>query len=179
MPLGTSSSHSGATLSVPTGGVTLEALTLLSGSIPVSGSFTVGMLGGAGKLVKQGGDTLNVYFSTNTAGIQVDAGKLTLAPPAPSDHESQLTEALTTLNSTARAEALRRLGRELAADPERGMALAARIVNFDDRSEFLRAFVHAWAARDPERALAYAQGQPQGLMRGDSIGAACGGWATV
>lgn len=52
------------------------------GTIPVSGNLTVTMLGGSGKLVKQGDDTLNVYFSTNTTGVQVDAGTLTLAPPS-------------------------------------------------------------------------------------------------
>lgn len=100
-------------------------------------------------------------------------------PVKPPDHEAELNEALATLNSTARAESLRRLGRELANDPARGMALAARIVNFDDRAEFLRAFVHAWAAHDSERALSYALSQPPGLLRGDSVAAACGGWATV
>ncbi len=73
----------GTSLAVPAGGLTLEALTLTSGAVPVSGGFTVGVLGGAGRLVKQGGDTLSVCFSTNTAGVQVEAGTLTLAPPAP------------------------------------------------------------------------------------------------
>jgi hypothetical protein len=72
----------GASLTVPSTGVSLEALTLTSGSFPVSGNLTVTMLGGAGKLVKQGSDTLTVCFSTNTAAVQVDAGKLTLSPPA-------------------------------------------------------------------------------------------------
>ena len=73
---------SGASLRVLTSGATLDALTLVSGTIPVSGNFAIGFLGGAGKLVKQGSDTLSVYFATNAAGIQVDAGKVTLAPPA-------------------------------------------------------------------------------------------------
>ena len=73
----------GASLSVPTSGVALDTLTLLSGSFPVSGNLTVNLLGGVGQLVKQGSDTLTVNFSTNTTGVQVDAGKLTLAPPAP------------------------------------------------------------------------------------------------
>jgi hypothetical protein len=59
--------------------VTLDALTLASGTIPVSGDLTVTVLGGNGKLVKQGDDTLTICFSTNTAGVQVDAGTLTLA----------------------------------------------------------------------------------------------------
>jgi len=62
--------------------VTLDALTLASGPIPVSGNLTVTMLGGSGKLVKQGSDTMTVCFSTNTTGVQVDAGKLTLSPPS-------------------------------------------------------------------------------------------------
>jgi len=72
----------GTSLSVPSSGVVLDALTLTSGAIPVSGNLTVTMLGGAGTLVKQGSDTVTIYFSTNTTGAQVTAGKLTFAAPA-------------------------------------------------------------------------------------------------
>ena len=64
----------------------------------------------------------------------------------------------------------------MAAQPEAGMAFAALIVNFDDRSEFLRSFVHAWAAVDPQSALTYADQQPPGLLKTDCLAAACGGW---
>jgi hypothetical protein len=67
----------------------------------------------------------------------------------------------------------------MAAQPEAGMAFAALIVNFDDRSEFLRSFVHAWAAVDPQSALTYADQQPPGLFKTDCLAAACGGWATT
>jgi len=73
----------GTSLNVPAAGVVLDALTLASGSVPVTGEFAVNMFGGGGKLLKQGPDTLHIYFSTNTVGFQVDAGKLVLAPPAP------------------------------------------------------------------------------------------------
>ena len=70
-------------LSVTGSGVVLDALTLTSGSVPVTGGFTVNLLGGGGTLLKQGSETLRIHFSTNTAGVKVDAGQLVLAPPAP------------------------------------------------------------------------------------------------
>ncbi len=70
-------------LSVTGSGVTLDALTLTSGTVPIRGDFTVNLLGGGGTLLKQGSETLRVLFSTNTAGVKVDAGQLVLAPPAP------------------------------------------------------------------------------------------------
>lgn len=70
-------------LTVTGTGATLESLILSSGSVPVSGELTVNLLGGNGKLVKQGTDELRVYFSTNSASVQVDGGTLTLSPPDP------------------------------------------------------------------------------------------------
>jgi len=70
-------------LSVTGSGVVLDALTLTSGAVPVTGGFTVNLLGGGGTLLKQGPETLRIYFSTNTAGVKVDQGQLVVAPPAP------------------------------------------------------------------------------------------------
>jgi hypothetical protein len=70
-------------LTVSGTGAALDSLILTSGSVPVSGDLTVNLLGGNGKLVKQGADALRVYFSTNSAGVQVDNGTLTLSPPDP------------------------------------------------------------------------------------------------
>ena len=70
-------------LTVTGSDVTLDSLILNSGSVPVSGELTVNLLGGNGKLVKQGTGELRVYFSTHSAGVQVDGGTLTLSPPAP------------------------------------------------------------------------------------------------
>jgi len=64
-------------------GVVLDALTLTSGEVPVTGALTVNLLGGVGTLVKQGTETLRVHFSINTAGVKVDAGQLIVAPPSP------------------------------------------------------------------------------------------------
>lgn len=70
-------------LSVTGAGVVLDALTLTSGAVPVTGALTVNLLGGGGTLLKQGPETLRVHFSTNTAGVKVDQGQLVVAPPAP------------------------------------------------------------------------------------------------
>ena len=70
-------------LTVTGAGNALESLTLASGSVPVNGDLTVNILGGNGKLVKQGPDAMRVYFSTNSAGVQVDGGTLTLSHPDP------------------------------------------------------------------------------------------------
>ena len=56
-----------------------------------------------------------------------------VAQPNP-DRESTLKQVLEILDPRSRADALRQLGREMAAQPEAGIAFAALIVNFDDRS---------------------------------------------
>ncbi len=80
-PGATLSLDNGSSLSPAGAGVSLDTLNVASGSASVSGAVTVTLLGGGGKLIKQGSETLTVYFSTNTAGLQVDAGNVRLAPP--------------------------------------------------------------------------------------------------
>jgi hypothetical protein len=81
-PGATLSLDNGCSLSPSGDSVALDALNVVSGSASVSGAFTVNLLGGGGKLVKQGAETLTVRFCGNTSGIQVDAGHVQLAPPA-------------------------------------------------------------------------------------------------
>jgi hypothetical protein len=82
---GASITLAGATTSLAVSGTdnVLDSLVLTSGSIPVSGAFTIRQLSGAGTLVKRGTNTLRINFNTATGGVQIDGGKILLAPPTP------------------------------------------------------------------------------------------------
>jgi hypothetical protein len=72
----------GTPLRVTGAGATLDSLTLTAGSIPVSGEFTIAQLNGAGSLVKNGTNTLQVSFNTSSNVIQIDAGKVLFSKPS-------------------------------------------------------------------------------------------------
>jgi len=68
-----------ATLTVAGVGQTLDSLTLSSGSVVVSGAFTVANLSGAGTLVKNDEGTLTVNFSMLAGGLVANAGDVKLS----------------------------------------------------------------------------------------------------
>jgi len=79
-----------ATLTVAGSGQTLDSLTLTSGRVAVSGTFTVANLSGAGTLLKNDAGALTVNFSVLAGGLVANAGAVKLSNSSTGDVLSTL-----------------------------------------------------------------------------------------